>query len=184
MSKKLSLLAMVVAALAAFAIPAAANAAPSITSSAGVLAPVGTILTAKSTNAKTVTSLATLTCREVAVNGELSENTGTSVMVERHGEGTTSGCEALGASIRITDPTLITLTATPTLKTVKLTFIADILGASCHFEGDLTFSYTAGSSSIHISGTVTSATGGICPSTGTFSGDFAITIGATPVILD
>jgi hypothetical protein len=188
MVKKLTLLAAAIA-VVAFAIPAAASAAPSVTSSAGVLAPVGTVITGTSSNTKTQTELGLLTCTNVTVTGKITKNSGTSVEAVSNGkEGTTKGCEVEGSALTITDPTLINLTSTVDTKgSVTLTFIADLLGISCHFSGTVPFTYKDPTDTINVASTSSPALTGspaICGNASSFKGDFTLTIGTTPVILD
>jgi hypothetical protein len=180
MFKKLTLLAMVVGAFAAFAIPAAASAAPELTAPAGSTVLPGTIIEGTSTNATTTeTLLGTLTCKHVAVTGEITENTGSSVAAVSGGVGSTSGCEVAGGPLSIGSPEMTSLVSTETGKgTVGLKFIA---AGICEFTGTVPFTYVSGTSTISLHGTIS----GPCGS-GVFEGDFALSIagGGGPVILD
>ncbi|MBS1680030.1 MAG: hypothetical protein JST08_21895 [Actinobacteria bacterium] len=113
MIKKLSLLAMVVGAVAAFAAPGVANAAK-LTMPANTLVPKGTTITGTSTNTVTETTLGKITCKEVMVSGNVEKNTGTEVEVKTDataGANTATGCEIVGLGAVTIDPTLTNITA-------------------------------------------------------------------------
>ena len=187
MAKKLMLLGMAVVAFAALALPAVASAAPALTEPAGTLVPKGATIVGTSTNSTTVTSAGTLTCAKVTVTGEVTENTGSSVKGVAKGEGKTEGCKLGSSSLTITDPTLLAISSnTPGKGVVSLTFIADLFGIPCHFVGNnLPFTYTSGSDSMSIAGTLTGTSGFPCPSSGSFSGTYTLeTSNGTPLILD
>ncbi len=185
MAKKLSLLMAAVAVLA-FAVPAFANAAPAVTSAKNVLAKsgsgtTGSTLVATSSNVQTESSLGLLKCEKVVVTAWLTENTGSKVLASHDATGnSTTNCTAGSAKVSITDPTVTTLTATSTSKTVSLDFTLPELG--CTFTGIVPFNYTSGGSSIHIEGSLT--TSAACGSSAKVKGDLTIRIGPSPVILD
>jgi hypothetical protein len=180
MAKKLTLLAMVVGALVAFAIPAMASA--SELTGAGV----GSIVTGTSTNAKTKTSLGTLTCEKVVINTKVTAN-GPTVTAEQSGAGTTSVCKLGANSISITNIEVKTLSAkSATSGTANFAFQADLPGGLlCSYaskEGTTPVEYTSGGSSIKVAGTLT-ATPAAC-GTATFEGDFALSVAGTSIIID
>ena len=187
MAKKFNLLMAAVAVLA-FAVPAMASAAPSVTSKAGTLAPVGTIITGTSTNTELSTNLGTLKCEKLIVKGKITENSGSSVKVTKEGEGTTSGCKVGTEALTWTDLTLLNITSTVDKSgTVGLHFVMDLPGdVTCTYEGAaVPFTYTSGSDTITISGNLkpTPAACGAEAKT-KFTGSYTLTIGSTPVILD
>ncbi len=188
MAKKFSLLMAAVAVLA-FAIPALANAAPSVTSSKGVLAKASTetknasTITGTSTNVVTKSSLGELKCEKVTVTAWLTKNTGTEVhaTTDSGSQNKAVGCTAGGTPVEITDPTIVTLQANLAgsgTQTVSLTFTLPAVG--CTFTGTVSFTYVPSSAVIHIAGSLTSTACGAA----TIAGDFTLEIGSTPVILD
>jgi hypothetical protein len=189
MAKKLSLLMAAVAVLA-FAIPAFANAAPAVTLGGGEkeLAPAGpgetgSTLVGTSTNVVTSSSLGLLKCEHVEVTAWLTKNSGTEVEAS-HDPGETNkatNCFAGKIPVSITDPTLTTLIATATTKTVSLDFTLPELG--CTFSGTVPFTYTPGGNSIHIQGSLTPSVKA-CGESAEINGDFTVAIGGTDVILD
>jgi hypothetical protein len=184
MSKKTMVLAMALGALLALAIPAMASASQ-LTSGGKALA-VGTVVQATSSNAKTVVGETALTCTSVAVSGKLTKNTGGESVATTNGAGTTSGCKFGTTAATITDATLLGLTlVSPTVGTASLTFVADIGPLVCHFSStSVAVTYTAGASSIHLAGTLIGSGSG-CPTSGAFSGDFALeTTAGVAVIVD
>lgn len=178
MGKKLILLGM---AIAAFAVPAAASASPVLTSSdnPGVPIGLGSEIVGFSENAVTEnTALETLTCEEVEIEAEVSENTGSSIKTGGIGPGRTAGCEAGGLPLTITSPKLVTLSTSGSSHTGTLTlsFTADVGPIQCPFSGTGEFTYETGVGVLHIPG-VKLAGPAICePEEGSpvFSGDFAI----------
>ncbi len=188
MAKKFSLLMAAVAVLA-LVIPALAKAAPSITSSKGALAKASTetknasTLTLTSTNVTWTSSLGVWRCERFQMSAWLTKNTGTEVDAT-HDEGETNkanNCTAGGTPIAVTDPTITTLQANilgSGTKTVSIDFTWPEVG--CTFTGTLPFTYTAGGSSIHVAGSVTSNPCGKM----TMEGDFTVEIATTAVILD
>jgi len=149
MTKKLTLLMAVIAAVA-LAAPALASAAPSITSSAGVLAPKGTKITGSSTNMVLQTSVGKITCAKVTINEEITENTGSSVKGVGLGEGTTSTCKLGEKSITITDFTTTFTYVFPSTFHLEVTFTAHLPSLTCHFSGPVGASVTVGGNHITI----------------------------------
>jgi len=155
MLKKLTLLAMVVGAFAAFAIPAAASASK-VTMPSGTLVPTGTELRGTANGTLfTETAFGTLECEKITIGAELTQNNGTTVGAAGL-SGTTENCQVEGHSLSITNPQLKTLSSTETGKgTVSLAFGADIpSGPTCQFEGAGTFTYANPSSTITIAPTL------------------------------
>lgn len=180
MAKKFSLLIAAVAVLA-MAIPALASA--TTVTVGGSTAPTGAVLSGTSTNTVTTTeALGSLTCGTVGIAAKLTENSGGKVAATGSGEGSTSTCKNGKKEITITDATLLELHSTsPTSGTVKLAFKADLPGGIlCEFSGTVAATFTAGMSSLHISG---SLAGGACGSS-SITGDYALTSTGGSVVLD
>jgi len=139
MAKRLTLLAMALVAVAAFAVPAAASAAKA-TMPEGTLVAKNTIITATSSNAKTVTALGTLTCESVMVEAKITKNDGSTVEATGNaGAGnTTSNCKLGETPITIDNPAVTSLLANSTTKTVGLSFTGTI-GVTCTFAGTVPF---------------------------------------------
>jgi hypothetical protein len=187
MLKKLSLLAMAVAALVAFAVPAAAQASEIITNDEGEEA---TSITAVSTNVKSTTALGTLECGTVdlKLTGSTGSYHGNGTAVGA-GEGSHSGpCKSSsGLTVHIDS-----ITASVNLKgggsgTAEFTYtyrITSPMGTlSCDFNATGTsVSYAPTSSQISIAGTMTGSGAG-CPTTGAIHGTFAVTSGGLPVVI-
>ena len=152
MGKKLILLGMAVAAVAAFAMPAAASASPVLTEGGTALAPGATVI-GTSTNATTTnTALGTLKCAHVEITANLEENTGSKIQAKGTA-GETATCFAGTKELKVTKPTLVSLTTTGEDKgTLTLTFIADVTPFECHFEGTGTFTYTTANDILTIPG--------------------------------
>jgi hypothetical protein len=187
MSKKLGLFFCAVAVMA-FAIPSFANAA-AITSSSGVLAKTGTVITGTGSDV-TLTSvpLGAITCKKLTLKGTLTKNNGSEV--EGSGAEETPPVEGCLNGSNVVDVEKVHVTAllaTSTEKWASFTATVKITAANpvtCVFTGTkVPFTYTAGSDSITFTkaGPVTS-TGG-CGSS-PLDGTFTIEIGSTPVILD
>jgi hypothetical protein len=187
MIKKLGLLIAAVAVLA-FAVPAAASAAPSITSVAGTKAPVNTKITGTASDVSfTSSTLGTITCDEVTIYGKLSENTGTSVKMGTEGEGTTENCEDNGDEISFSDITVTNLAMTVVNKgTLSFDATAHLPGAlECVFTGtNVPFTYVSTTPNITFnkSGGIKAVPAG-CGNI-TFDATFKLEIGGTAVILD
>jgi hypothetical protein len=186
MTKKLTLLAMVAGALVAFAIPAMASAS-SLTQPAGTLVPVGSVVTAVSTNAKMKTSLGTLTCEKWTVNTQVTKNSGSgTVTAVQSGAGTTSVCKLGSSGLIFTNVKFNSLSVTsPTAGSANFSYEIDFSGLTCKYastSGATPVTYTSGGSSIHVGGPLT-ATPASC-GTSTFEADFALSRTASPVIID
>lgn len=176
--KKLSLLATAIAALA-LAVPALASAAPAWTMPAGTLLPVGTNVSATSSNLVIPTPVGTQKCQHTIITLQLSKNTGSSVAAAGVAAGTTKECQ-------VTDLTVPSLTSTTSGSgTLAITFEIDITATvKCHLSGAaVPFTYAPGSSSINVKGALTGT--GVCAGGSSISGDFAIeTVKGGAVILD
>jgi hypothetical protein len=188
MAKKLSLAMAAIAAIAVFAIPATASAAPTVTMPAGTLVPVGTELTGTSTDAEITTSLGAIHCGTVHVNAELTKNNGTEVEAVGVGQGLATTCAfTAGEAITVTDVTLFKLSATAAAKKLEFTLIADLGPVTCHFvtpAGGINFTYVSGSDTITIAEQKLTATPAACRP-GEFQASFTIeTTAGGAVILD
>lgn len=180
-----SKLALFLLGLTGLAVPSAAGAV-GITQPAGTLVPVGSFLGASSTNVTVKTSLGNLTCGSVNVQFSLVANSSSFVKGGYAGPGTTSGCFLAGK-------TEVKVTAIGVTEyengisgsgVMGLEFSGDLPGGiSCFFERSfIPFTYTAGSSSVHLSGTIF-ASPAAC-GTAMVSADFKLTSGLTSVTLD
>lgn len=196
MLKKLTLMAMSVAALLAFAAPASAN-GPLITTSTGAAA---TSITATSTNTKTTTPLGTLECRTVTLQGNISTNANTTAH-GTNGTGTgvgtvpanthTGHCGSGPGPVHILDVKIGTIHLTrhagpsgaiETTGTANFDFtyrITTIFGTQhCHFRGTGVPIRKTGADSITVNGPVARVAalspGALCPETGTIHGDFTV----------
>lgn len=145
MGKKLILLGMALAAIAAFAMPAVASADFTLVDHEGKVN-VGEKVLGTSTNAITTnTALGTLECDLVEITAEVTSNTGSHVEAVGAGKSDTSTCNAGPAELLVTEPELVTLTTTGEDKGVlSLTFIADVGPFECHFHGEGEFTYGTG----------------------------------------
>jgi hypothetical protein len=178
MAKKFSLLLAAVA-VVAFAVPSMASAAQ-IT---GV--GVGGHVVGRSNDTFTFTSIGTLECEEVVIEGEITANSGGTVAANGIGTGETFNCFSEGEPILITDATLLNLHTTgPANGTVGLTFEADLpVVGTCHYGGTVALTYVSGSDELHIEGPLT-ASPAAC-GTAEIEGDFTIEkAGGGAVVLD
>lgn len=181
MLKRLSL-ATVAIALVAFASPAVSSASQ-VTKPAGVVLPVGSVLKAVSTNVKIATFLGTITCATVTMEAELTTNSGGTVTGKGKGTGVTSSCLLNGktaVSVTVAKLKHFHLTS-PSDGNAEVTFQVDLpAGIGCHFEDNASFTYTSGTSQLHLVGL---PDGGPCdPSV--ISGDFNFTSGGSSVVFD
>jgi hypothetical protein len=178
MIKKLTLLAMAIGALVAFAVPAMASADVRLTDALGTVE-VPSDITGTSGNAQTVTANGTLVCEEVHVTATVTTNTEATVFASGK-SATANKCKVLqtGTPVVIT-PTLENIhITTGGTKTASFKFVAHIGGVGgpkCEYGGTVPVSYTSGSSSLHAEGTLTGSSGvAPCNLTAAFSGDFAL----------
>jgi hypothetical protein len=180
--RKLMILMAAVAALGVMAI--SASAASAVTFKEGTtVVPVSSKVTGTSTNTQTVTSVGTLKCTKVALNSSVKTNPG-SPAVLNSGTGTATGCTAGAATVNIKTVTFepIEFLANHTNKSSKIKFTYEIVGVAtgCFLEGPATSTWTSGSSSIHVAASLTGGGGGLCPTSGTLSGDFSLETTASP----
>ena len=178
----------VVLVLLSLVVPAAARAG-TVTSSAGVLAPVGTTLTGRSSDAEIATSLGTITCLEMVVQVKIQENSFGRLEAGVPNYGTSSACALKGGgevtTTTITVPRLQSFTAGS--GTMGLSFGADLPGGlSCSYTAfAVPFTYKAGSSTILVAGNMKPSPAACGTEAKTkFRAEFKVTIGSTPVILD
>jgi len=158
MTKKLSML-LAAAAVAAFAVPAAASAAPEITVN-GVKAPVGTAINGSSANTTWKTEFGNFTCGTVSFSGEVTANTGTTMKSVANGPLTTASCFFKGTTpFTIDDMTLTSIhSATAGKGTASLTYTATQSGLACHFANSaLPFTYPSKGNTIVLSGNLTAS---------------------------
>jgi hypothetical protein len=155
MSKKMTLLGLIVVALTALVVPAAASATPQLfNQTTNTAVPVPSTLMGTSTDAVTTeTKLGTLTCKKVSIGAKLTKNNGTVIEAEDDGEGTnsTEGCLANGSiPVVIDNPTLISLKTDNTTTdkgTLSLSYKATIGSPNpviCPFTGTGEFEYKTG----------------------------------------
>jgi hypothetical protein len=193
MFKKLSLLALSVAALVAFAVPAVAQGNAIITTEGGGAA---TAITAVSENTVSVTAAGTLSCSTVHLEGNLSTNNTTEATATGSGSAIGSPfftphhgpCEIEGVApvVNITSIDLkhLVLDGGGT-GTAEFLYKYTTPAGVCHFEGHADVTYAATTDMINIDGTlVGSATEGNCSTFGVISGDFKVTDGSgNPVVI-
>jgi len=186
MIKRLTLVASVIA-VVAFAAPAMASANPQLTMPAGTTVPKGTLITGTSTNAVTKTSIGELKCEKVVLNGEVTENSGTSVTGVGIGEGTTTTCTDNGAKISIVDVTLSDLHSSESEKgTATFSFKGELpVVGTCTYTGTgAPFTYVTNSDIIKFTEATLTASPKAC-GTAHLSGEFTLeTTGGGEVILD
>lgn len=179
MGKKLILVGMSLAAMAALALPAVASASPELNDESGSVE-VGAAITGTSTNALTTnTALGTLECDHVLISGEVTANS--KGVVEGIGTGgDTTTCNAGPAEMTVTEPTLNHIeTSAEGENNLSMSFIADVGPFECEFKGGGTFSYETGTGNndLHISNVVLT-TDEVCAAEEgdtIFEGDFALT---------
>lgn len=188
MFKKLTMLAMAVGALLAFAIPAVASANVTLTDESGAAVEVGTEITATSTNTTTVTANGSLTCPKVIIHGELTSN-GSDVAIKSLSTTTEGQCKFGGLiNTTITSPAVgnITLTTGGSGTIASTTFVSDIgapVNLSCHFSsGSLGISWTSTGVSVSKGGLTGTGTG--CPSKGEISGEFSLEANGEALTID
>lgn len=187
MIKKLTLLAMAVGALVAFAVPAMASADVRITDGSGNPLSVNDTITAVSTNAQTVTGAGTLVCSEVHLGVVVTQNDEETVKLsdDTSTPGAASGCKVKENNLPVTvTPTIeeIHITTGGT-KTATFRFIAHLGGVGgpqCEYKTnpakgkEVNLSYESGSSTIHAEGTLEGSGVAPCSASAAFSGDFAL----------
>ena len=168
-------------ALAFTALPAMAQASPTLRSGKTVLG-VGAAVTASSSNLQTVTSLGTLSCTSVALSGTVKVKEPAKI----GGTGTASGCSATGGvpveitSITFEDEFLATLTDTGT---VEFKFNVPLAGLSgCHLGGTIGSTWTNESGVVPLTKSTLTGGGGSagCPTSGELTG--TLTLGSGVVV--
>ena len=180
MARKLTMLGMAIAALAALAIPAMASAAPVVTDPEGVILGTPANLKGVSNNAVTTnTPLGTLECGTVEITAKLTENTGSKVKAEGTG-GTTAVCETSEEeALTVTNPTLVSLTSTTAGSgSVSMSYTADVGSFECPYSANNgTFTYANDTDIIHVHAILTTPFVPCRPVSGsiTFEGTFTIT---------
>lgn len=193
MFKKITVLAISVGALVAFAVPAAAQANIQLTEGGTALS-TGAKITATSTNLKTQTANGTLECAKVTLHFEVDANGPNQVVLDPEGQAGTEGC-VLNVGIAklpttITDGTVLqNLTLNTTgAGTTSATFVSDVPAAelTCHFEGGVSAQAGAsGTSILNVGPSILTGEGEGCPEEGTISGTFnAETANGTAVTID
>lgn len=178
MGKKLNMLVVAVAAFAAFAMPAAASAAPHLFEGESELGEEVSLLGTSKNAITTNTALGTLECESLTVNATTSEDNASTGIEAEGTAGETAECDAGEFPLTVTDPTLLSLETRGEDKgTLSLTFIADVGPFECHFQGTGGFTYETGTDVLSIAG-ITLASAELCePEEGhsTFEGSFTIT---------
>lgn len=152
-----------VAAVLALIVPVLASA--EITDSEGKTIPVGSELEGTSTNTVLSTELGEVECASLTVFDKLTVNTESSTEAQSTKEGTSKECFVGGNAITVTDLTMINWQVFPKFNngvakiTEKIDFPGDI---TCHFEGEVTFTYATNSDTMTIAGGVLKGTPAIC----------------------
>jgi hypothetical protein len=178
MIKKMMLLVAAVGVLAAFAVPAAASAAPLLVNSKGAAVSKVTITQDPSALVKTVTSAGTLGCETIDVTAALSKDTETEAVGS--GSGSAGNCKVNGS----VPATITSITASSlilksnTTGTAKFSFLYDVpLGglSGCTLTGTvgLTYAHKTNTVSIGTPNTLTGSGTG-CPTSGTITGSFVL----------
>ena len=196
MAKKLTLLAMAVAALAALVVPATASAVQ--LTEEGVPASgtiIGTSTNAKTTNLPEGLGGGSLTCEKIATKGTIEEN-GPETVKGSGSSGTFTNCVQTDEAgkkheITVTSPgfSLSTTEANMGTGSIELTFIVDLpnIKAECHFVSHVgTLTYETGSDTLHVASVRLTATQELCENEEgggiKFEGDFTLeTEDGTPV---
>ena len=186
--KKLTLLAMAIGALLAFAIPAAASAATGQLTENGVPLKTGATFLATSTNVTTTTEAGKLSCEKVTLDLIVSSNSSSGSAAS--GSGTSSGCllEGVNIPVNITTITIKSITLSSTGGKATFSFTFDSEGAKlkdCTITGtNVPVTWTPGTDTVHIAGSVVGSGSG-CPTSGTIAGDFTLeTADGTPLTID
>jgi len=174
MIKKLTMLAMAVGALVAFAAPAMAQADELYekTINGNVPLKVGAEITLTSTNLVTHAGIGTLECKKVTIHGEVTKNGPTITGKEK--STTVEGCNHT-----ITDPTAGTVElGSGTGKTTGTSFTVDFF---CTFTGSIPFKYVTNTDEAVVTGE--NQLSGGCGSA-TMTGSFTLeTKDGTPVYI-
>jgi hypothetical protein len=185
MAKRLIPLLAILAAIAS-AVPTTASASK-LTSSAGVLAKVGSTITATGKEIDFTSSLqGTIVCEELEFKWTLTKNDGTTVEGSYVAEvPVSSGCGD-ARNIKITTIHITKLVAGPTGDSMSFTIDTYVEGASpfeCTITGtNVPFTYVAGGNTIAF--TKASGINGVGCGSYLLDADFKLEISSTPVILD
>lgn len=188
MLKKLALLAMAAAALAA---PVAAQ-ATTLQSPPGTVLPIGAKVRAYSTNMQSLNAAYETRCNNVTIEGEVINRGGpgkvAKIMPYAAPNGMVwSGCYAGGIeNVTMTEVTagVISLGAASPVGGFSAEFVESDGGYynKCHMSGLFAFVYESGASTFSVPGSVLSAYGSGCPSEQEWSGSFSLTTpNGTPV---
>jgi hypothetical protein len=173
MVKRVTVLAMALAAVAALAVPAFASASKLTLDSAGTeLVPAGTEIQGHSGTNRfaggeslvTETELGTLNCEEITLSGKVGTNNGSKVLSEGI-TGTTSGCTLEGEPFTVSGIEISKLESTTSgTGTAAFKFTATFFGGSlvCTWSGTGTFTYTAGTSILKLGATALSPSPSVC----------------------
>lgn len=181
MMKKLTLLAMAVGALIAFAVPAMASANVTLTDEGGQPVAVNSKITAYSVNTETTSKNGNLVCPWVGITGNVAEN-GTAVRLDEVEVTLPTECTFAGflpshvsASI---DEIELTTGGAGTAYGVAFSSLITGVGATCNFsgneEGSLAVSWSSGAISIGGAGNNLVASGAGCPTEAEIHGDFGL----------
>jgi hypothetical protein len=152
-----------IAAVLALAVPAVASA--EVTDSEGKTIPVGSELEGTSTNTVLSTALGKVACTSLTVFDKLTVNTESSSEAESTKEGTSKECFAGGKAITVTDLTMIHWQVFPAFNNgvAKITEKVDFPGGiTCHFVGEVGFTYVTNSDTMTIAGGVLVGTPAAC----------------------
>jgi hypothetical protein len=157
MARKLTMLGMVAAALAALVVPAAASATPQLfNATSGKAVAVGSSLmgTAVAPVKTTETKFGTLTCNTVSIGAELTKNSGTAIEAKSVNPATNAATvctTSKGLQLKIDEPTLTSLVTNNTTTdegTLGLSYKATIgteePPTTCTFSGSGPFTYKTG----------------------------------------
>lgn len=175
-------------ALAFTALPAMAQAAPTLRSGGKVVAK-GTKILGTSSTLKTETPEGTLTCEKVTLEGEVTENPG----AKAAGNGSATGCFVGGTvPVTITEIVFNISVAAGGAASGNATFVFDLPGSPvtrCHLSGAFTGTWTNGSDVVVIK--PSTLTGkklegpGTCPASGKLSGEVTLeTTTGSPVTVN
>jgi hypothetical protein len=193
MVKKLALLVMAVAAVTALAAPAFASAAELYQEPGHTPVATGeTLVLTSGTNVfpssslETETELGTLVCEQISLSGEVTQNSGGTV-VGKKGSGTATGCTLEGEPFTISNIEISKIEAnSPTgPNSAAFLFEAKFFEGSlvCVWEGEGSFSYAANSTEATLNPTALTPDQEVC-GPASISGDLSLeTLDKTPVFL-
>jgi hypothetical protein len=162
-------------ALAFTALPAMAQAAPTLKDSKGTL-PIGSTVLATSSNLVTVTPTGTLTCEEVTLDGIVTSNPAAAL----EGEGEANGCLVNGAAPVNIESILFTdefFAGGTDAGEVLFTYSIPAAGLSgCFLEGGIATTWTNGSDIVKVTKSHLTGGGGSagCPEEGDITGELTL----------